>query len=45
MGLLKVQTKTSAMVMKTEVSTPLVTLMEAHMKAAPGTARAADTRK
>ena len=45
MGLLNVQTNTSASVMNTEVSTPFGALMLAHMKAAPGRAREAETRK
>jgi hypothetical protein len=43
MGLLKVQTKTSASVMNTDVPTSLFTLMDAHISAAPGTASSADT--
>lgn len=45
MGLLNVQIKTSAKVMNTEVSTPVGALMEAHMSAAPGRARVAETRR
>ena len=45
MGLLKVQMKISERVMSTDVPTLLCTLMDAHIRAAPGKASAADTSR